>query len=89
MFFPDPFDLCIISVQIRSVHRGSVVAEMRSSIARKLPLEAWGFLCPVETPDGAPCGVLNHLTAACIVTANQPAPQQVCAPTKGWSQGWG
>eukprot|EP00667_Euglena_gracilis_P001236 EG_transcript_1236 len=63
--------------QIRSVHRGSVVAEMRSSIARKLPLEAWGFLCPVETPDGAPCGVLNHLTAACIVTANQPAPQQV------------
>ena len=22
-----------------------------------------GFLCPVHTPDGAPCGLLNHLSA--------------------------
>jgi hypothetical protein len=22
-----------------------------------------GFLCPVHTPDGSPCGLLNHLTA--------------------------
>ena len=26
-----------------------------------------GFLCPVHTPDGAPCGLLNHLTALCQV----------------------
>ena len=26
-----------------------------------------GFLCPVHTPDGAPCGLLNHLAAACQV----------------------
>jgi hypothetical protein len=26
-----------------------------------------GFLCPVHTPDGAPCGLLNHLAAMCEV----------------------
>ena len=24
--------------------------------------ESWGFLCPVHTPDGAPCGLLLHLS---------------------------
>ena len=28
-----------------------------------------GFLCPVHTPDGTPCGLLNHLASACKVTA--------------------
>ncbi|KAL8434315.1 hypothetical protein ACSSS7_003259 [Eimeria intestinalis] len=28
---------------------------------RKLLGESWGFLCPVHTPDGAPCGLLLHL----------------------------
>jgi DNA-directed RNA polymerase I subunit RPA2 len=27
-----------------------------------------GFICPVHTPDGAPCGLLNHLTMNCIIT---------------------
>lgn len=27
-----------------------------------------GFVCPIHTPDGAPCGLLNHLTMNCIVT---------------------
>lgn len=26
-----------------------------------------GFLCPVHTPDGAPCGLLNHMAASCKV----------------------
>ena len=26
-----------------------------------------GFLCPVHTPDGAPCGLMNHATALCQV----------------------
>jgi len=31
-----------------------------------------GFICPVHTPDGAPCGLLNHLSAFCkIVTETQ------------------
>ncbi|CDJ61667.1 DNA-directed RNA polymerase I subunit RPA2, putative [Eimeria maxima] len=29
---------------------------------RKLLGESWGFLCPVHTPDGAPCGLLLHLS---------------------------
>jgi DNA-directed RNA polymerase I subunit RPA2 len=29
-----------------------------------------GFLCPVHTPDGSPCGLLNHLSRSCrIVTS--------------------
>lgn len=27
-----------------------------------------GFICPIHTPDGAPCGLLNHLSMNCIVT---------------------
>ncbi|GAB6027162.1 DNA-directed RNA polymerase I subunit RPA2 [Chamberlinius hualienensis] len=55
----------------RSVHRGSFFVEMRTTTARKLLPEHWGFLCPVHTPDGAPCGLLSHLTASCeVVTRN-------------------
>ncbi|KAH9496230.1 DNA-directed RNA polymerase I subunit RPA2 [Bulinus truncatus] len=51
----------------RAVHRGSFFTEMRTTTVRKLLPEAWGFLCPVHTPDGAPCGLLNHMTASCKV----------------------
>ncbi|XP_005098273.1 DNA-directed RNA polymerase I subunit RPA2 [Aplysia californica] len=51
----------------RAVHRGSFFTEMRTTSVRKLLPEAWGFLCPVHTPDGTPCGLLNHLTAGCKV----------------------
>jgi RNA polymerase Rpb2, domain 3 len=30
-----------------------------------LVFRSWGFLCPVHTPDGTPCGLLNHMTAVC------------------------
>ncbi|CAB3408318.1 unnamed protein product [Caenorhabditis bovis] len=53
----------------RAIHRGAFFMEMRTTDVRKLRPEAWGFICPVHTPDGAPCGLLNHLTASCrIVT---------------------
>ena len=56
----------------QSVHRGTFFAEMKTTIGRKLLPESWGFLCPVHTPDGAPCGLLNHLAQlACPV----PSPQ--------------
>ena len=45
----------------RAVHRGSFWTEMRTTNVRKLRPECWGFLCPVHTPDGTPCGLLNHL----------------------------
>ncbi|XP_006005108.2 DNA-directed RNA polymerase I subunit RPA2 [Latimeria chalumnae] len=53
----------------RCVHRGAVFAKMRTTSVRKLLPESWGFLCPVHTPDGEPCGLMNHMTATCeIVT---------------------
>ncbi|XP_031556701.1 DNA-directed RNA polymerase I subunit RPA2-like [Actinia tenebrosa] len=51
----------------RCVHRGAFFSQMRTTSVRKLLPEAWGFLCPVHTPDGAPCGLLNHLAAACEI----------------------
>ena len=53
----------------RSVHRGQFFAEMKTTSVRKLRPEAWGFLCPVHTPDGSPCGLLNHLAAHTKVVA--------------------
>ena len=55
----------------RMVHRGSFFAQLKTTTVRKLLPESWGFLCPVHTPDGAPCGLLNHLAHKCkITTAN-------------------
>ncbi|XP_013402434.1 DNA-directed RNA polymerase I subunit RPA2 [Lingula anatina] len=51
----------------RCIHRGAFFAQMRTTAVRKLLPEAWGFLCPVHTPDGAPCGLMNHMTATCQV----------------------
>uniref|UniRef100_A0AC34GFH1 DNA-directed RNA polymerase n=1 Tax=Panagrolaimus sp. ES5 TaxID=591445 RepID=A0AC34GFH1_9BILA len=62
----------------RAVHRGSFFMEMRTTDARKLRPEAWGFICPVHTPDGAPCGLLNHVTASCrIVNSYQSRPAKL------------
>ncbi|KAH9615819.1 hypothetical protein KSS87_022967 [Heliosperma pusillum] len=53
----------------RAVHRGTAFAGARTTSVRKLLPEAWGFLCPVHTPDGEPCGLLNHLTCTCRITS--------------------
>ncbi|XP_020390740.2 DNA-directed RNA polymerase I subunit RPA2 isoform X1 [Rhincodon typus] len=70
--------LCIVADKLnfirylshfRCVHRGAAFAKMRTTSVRKLLPESWGFLCPVHTPDGEPCGLMNHLTVICeIVT---------------------
>merc|ERR1719209_71445 len=53
----------------RAIHRGSFFAEMRTTEVRALLPDAWGFVCPVHTPDGSPCGLLNHLaTSVEVVT---------------------
>ncbi|KAI8873354.1 beta and beta-prime subunits of DNA dependent RNA-polymerase [Ramicandelaber brevisporus] len=54
----------------RSIHRGAFFAELKTTTVRKLLPESWGFLCPVHTPDGTPCGLLNHLTHACQVVTH-------------------
>ena len=53
----------------RAVHRGQFFTTMKTTSVRKLLGDSWGFLCPVHTPDGEPCGLLNHLAAAANVIA--------------------
>ena len=53
----------------RSVHRGSFFMEMKTTAVRKLLPDQWGFLCPVHTPDGGPCGLLSHLALKCQILA--------------------
>ncbi|KAI5778499.1 hypothetical protein EDC01DRAFT_634600 [Geopyxis carbonaria] len=52
----------------RMVHRGSFFAQLKTTTVRKLLPESWGFLCPVHTPDGSPCGLLNHFAHKCRIT---------------------
>jgi DNA-directed RNA polymerase I subunit RPA2 len=51
----------------QSVHRGAFFMEMKTTAVRKLLPDGWGFLCPVHTPDGGPCGLLNHLAITCKI----------------------
>ncbi|CAG9794694.1 unnamed protein product [Diatraea saccharalis] len=60
----------------KAIHRGSFFMEMRTTEVRQLLPDAWGFVCPVHTPDGAPCGLLNHLTMTAQVT-QCPEPEQL------------
>ncbi len=53
----------------RSVHRGQFFTTMKTTTVRKLLPESWGFLCPIHTPDGGPCGLLNHISAPASVVA--------------------
>lgn len=39
--------------------------EMKTTAVRKLLPDQWGFLCPVHTPDGGPCGLLSHMALKC------------------------
>ncbi|KAI8803708.1 hypothetical protein BJ742DRAFT_761195 [Cladochytrium replicatum] len=55
----------------RAIHRGAFFNEVKTTAVRKLLPEAWGFLCPVHTPDGAPCGLLNHLSHTCHVVTSE------------------
>lgn len=61
----------------RAVHRGAYFMEIRTTTVRKLRPEAFGFMCPVHTPDGAPCGLLNHFASTCNVVAHAVRPEDV------------
>jgi DNA-directed RNA polymerase I subunit RPA2 len=59
----------------RAVHRGQFFTTMKTTAVRKLLPESWGFVCPVHTPDGSPCGLLNHLSRSCrLLTHNCQTP---------------
>merc|ERR1719414_723181 len=61
----------------RAIHRGSFFQEMRTTEVRALLPDAWGFICPVHTPDGSPCGLLNHLALPVKVATHQPDASQI------------
>lgn len=54
----------------RAVHRGAFFTTMRTTDVRKLLPDAWGFICPVHTPDGTPCGLLNHMANGCEISTH-------------------
>ncbi|KAF5399581.1 DNA-directed RNA polymerase subunit beta [Paragonimus heterotremus] len=68
-----------MAAQFRAVHRGAIFTEMRTTSVRRLLPEAWGFLCPVHTPDGAPCGLLNHLAEPVEAVCETPKQSTVDA----------
>ncbi|KAI5171952.1 DNA-directed RNA polymerase I subunit RPA2 [Nematocida sp. LUAm3] len=55
---------------LRSVHRGAYFQDIRTTTVRKLLPDLWGFICPVHTPDGAPCGLLTHLSHRAEVSSS-------------------
>lgn len=64
----------------RSVHRGQFFMEMKTTSVRKLLPDQWGFLCPVHTPDGGPCGLLSHLALKCTVVADASLAPSLLTP---------
>ncbi|KAG6501709.1 hypothetical protein ZIOFF_041592 [Zingiber officinale] len=66
----------------RSVHRGAAFTKMRTTSVRKLLPESWGFLCPVNTPDGEPCGLLNHMTCSCRISSSYDSEGKIKDPLK-------
>jgi len=69
----DKLNQARFSSHFAAVHRGQYFAEMKTTTVRKLLPETWGFLCPVHTPDGSPCGLLNHLASSAHAVVRQPA----------------
>jgi DNA-directed RNA polymerase I subunit RPA2 len=65
----------------QSVHRGQFFTTMKTTTVRKLLPESWGFLCPVHTPDGGPCGLLNHMAKDAVVLAYPPNKKMCVSPT--------
>lgn len=55
---------------LRSIHRGAYFVEMKTTTVRKLLPDSWGFMCPVHTPDGSLCGLLNHLSMGCKIQSS-------------------
>lgn len=65
----DKLNYLRFSAHFRSVHRGQFFTEMKTTTVRKLLPDNWGFFCPVHTPDGGLCGLLNHLTTPATITS--------------------
>jgi DNA-directed RNA polymerase I subunit RPA2 len=66
----------------QAVHRGQFFTTMKTTTVRKLLPESWGFLCPVHTPDGSPCGLLNHLSKEAAIIS-YPTHSHACTTSTG------
>ena len=54
---------------------------MKTTTVRKLLPESWGYLCPVHTPDGGPCGLLNHLAKEAVIISYPTSKKLPLTPT--------
>lgn len=52
----------------RVAHRGQQFQETKLLEPRRLKTAAWGYICPVNTPDGTLCGLVNHMTSSAKVS---------------------
>lgn len=41
--------------------------------ARQLHTSQFGLICPYETPEGQPCGVVNHMAMLCYISLDYPS----------------
>lgn len=67
-----------VSQSLSRLNAASFVGHLRKAAAagsRKTPADArllhtsqWAFLCPFETPEGQPCGIVNHLATLCTLS---------------------
>ena len=50
-------------------------AEMKTTECRRLMGDVWGFLCPVHTPDGSPCGLRPSRPLPCTRMHTRAVPR--------------
>ena len=46
--------------------------ESKNSQVRQIHASSWGFICPIETPDGASCGIVKNLTLYARIAHQTP-----------------
>ncbi|KAL7674875.1 hypothetical protein ACOME3_001148 [Neoechinorhynchus agilis] len=51
---------------------GHVARSMKTSGPRALQVSQWGFVCPVDTPEGEACGLIKNLALVTEVTSDLP-----------------
>lgn len=53
----------------RAIHRGVAFTKNTNLEVRQMSPVAFGYICPAHTPDGAPCGILNHMADKCEISS--------------------
>ena len=51
--------------------------------ARALHSTHWGYLCPIETPEGTPIGLRKNLSLLCSVTPGQVDKEKLIKQLEG------